>query len=267
MYKILHKQFFNINLIHKFIVILEQSENHRFEQAKDPAKNSWLKAIPLIFKNITKPAANYLFGSFALHSFAVLRSRMTNPSRFFHYIKNKEIKALIMTLGLISTLANADEWNSTVDDWLCYGTNNATTQISPTDDATMLNNMNVEGDTRYNLLCKFSYNFASNNDKYALNISFPNCQFSSDNQLINISLLKNSSDIIDGSTYQIRFSQDLNSYLTGNEINQDQNAKLSFFSEIISKDIMNLNIPNLGSLNINLKGLHNGIQTPYCSKK
>ena len=74
---------FNSAALFEFGVILEQ--NQRFERAKDPAKNLWTLVHSQLIK---KPSAKYLFGSFALHSFAVLRSRMTQGSSFFHYIKN-----------------------------------------------------------------------------------------------------------------------------------------------------------------------------------
>ena len=61
--------FHNLKKYIDFSVILERSENRRFKQAKDPIKKICPKDIRLILKNIKKPSANYLFGSFALFRF------------------------------------------------------------------------------------------------------------------------------------------------------------------------------------------------------
>ena len=62
--------FLNAGINSKFSVILERSENHRFEQAKDPTKNLWALVHSKLIK---KPSANLYI--WILH-FVSLRSTL-----------------------------------------------------------------------------------------------------------------------------------------------------------------------------------------------
>ena len=73
-----NSQFLNIDLSFELGVILERSENQRFERAKDPIKNLWPKAILLMLETIKKPSANLFIWILRFASLArKLRSRMT----------------------------------------------------------------------------------------------------------------------------------------------------------------------------------------------
>lgn len=178
----------------------------------------------------------------------------------------------ILTITLVflySFYAKADinnQWNSQFDNWSCYGKTGIVEEIYKIDSYT--DNIMAEDNRFYDLLCTFIHKFEINNEQYILRIIFPNCTFSSDNQLITIKLNKNINNngiTIDDSGYQISFPPQ-SSYFTGSEINQDQNVKMVFFNSILLNNILKLNIQDIGAIDINLSGLQQGMQQTYCNK-
>jgi len=163
-------------------------------------------------------------------------------------------------------LAIADEWNTQFGTWSCNGKTGAMPNVYNPDDETIVSNMNV-ANSEYDMLCTFTYPFVSGSDNYVFSIAFPSCKFDSDNMMITIGLTLNSAPL-DSTTYKIGFpsSDQTNSYLTADEINRDQNAKMAFFSGIISNNSLSITSTNLSSAAISLDGLHQGIQSPYCNK-
>jgi hypothetical protein len=179
------------------------------------------------------------------------------------------MRILIIILGMLCSFhasANAP-WNSQFDDWRCHGKAGVIEEIHQIDSYT--DNIMAEEDRIYDLLCTFIHKFEINNQKFSLRILFPNCVFSSENQLITTKLSidaeNNTAILLEDNSYQISFPPKT-TYFTGAEINQDQNVKMVFFNAILLNDIINLNIQNIGAIDIKLNGLQQGMQRTYCNK-
>jgi hypothetical protein len=169
---------------------------------------------------------------------------------------------------MLSYSAYADgEWNHQFGDWVCYGKSGVIEESYKIESYT--DNVSADVDHSYNLLCTFAHKVTINNEAYLLRILFPNCQFTSDNQLITIKLVKyidnNGEAVIDDAKYQVNFLPNT-TYFTGAEINQDQNVKAAFFTEIIGQNSLNLTIQDVGNVNVELGGLQQGTQTTYCNQ-
>lgn len=149
------------------------------------------------------------------------------------------------------------------DSWDCYFKDGPISQANNVNQ--YMNSIYAETDRFYNTICIFDHKFSINNQQYAFRILFPNCEFSSDNQLITTNLVNLSSGDVDDSQYSLGFAPD-QAGMTGTDINQDQNVKMVLFTNLISNDTLYLNIANIGNENINLSGFAKGIQNPYCNK-
>ena len=154
------------------------------------------------------------------------------------------------------------ELNNQFDDWSC-SMKNGLIEENYQDDDIFFNHHNLEDHNSYNLLCTFDYNIVFASELYTLHILFPNCQFSSENELIAIQLT-NSSSLIGNHKYQINFSQE-GEGITAADINYDQNMKTAFFVNLISNDFMQLNIDGTHNLGIALAGLQKGMSSPLCT--
>ena len=181
------------------------------------------------------------------------------------------MRLLIIILScLYSFIASAntsDQWNNEFENWMCHGKAGIIEEIYKIDSYT--DNVMAEEDRLYDLLCTFIHKFEVNNERYALRILFPNCVFSSENQLITAKLSKytenNNGVLLDDNSFQISFPPQ-GSYFTGTEINQDQNVKMVFFNAILLNDIIKLNIQDVATIDISLMGLQQGMMHTYCNK-
>lgn len=175
----------------------------------------------------------------------------------------------IALIGIMFSFeAYADsQWSSQFDNWVCYGKSGVMEENYQIESYT--DNVSAEGDRTYNLLCTFAHKVIINNQTYLLRILFPNCQFNNDNQLITTKLIKyieNNGEVpIDDTQYKISFPPNT-AYFTGAEINQDQNVKAAFLISVAGHRNINLNIQDIGNADINLNGLQQGIQNPYCNQ-
>jgi len=180
------------------------------------------------------------------------------------------MRIFILIISMISAFVYAEDGSGSTgaqfDDWSCYFKSVAVAENYQID--SYANNIYAEGDREYTSLCVLDHKFSIANTAYALHILFPECQFSNDNQMITTKLLKleeGNNFIIDAAGYSLSFPPDANNF-SGAEINQDQNAKSAFFIDLIEHDKMQLNIVDVGNIEINLSGVRQAMQTPYCNK-
>ncbi len=153
------------------------------------------------------------------------------------------------------------EWSNQFDDWSCSVKNGLIEEIYQNDDM-FFNFHDVEDHNDYNMLCSFDYSIALTPENHTLHILFPNCQFSSENELMVVQLTRGDT-LIDGDNYQINFAQQEQG-VTGTDINHDQNMKMAFFMNLISNDAMNIQILDVDSADISLDALQKGMSSPLC---
>ena len=153
------------------------------------------------------------------------------------------------------------EWDDQSGGWLCSRKDGMIEEIYQNDDM-CFNFHDVEDHNNYNNLCSFDYQLIIAFEVYTLRILFPNCQFSSQNQLITVQLIKGD-DLIDNNNYQISFSKNIDG-ITGANINYDQNMKVDFFVNLISNNWMNLEVLDVNAAIIPLNGLKEAMSKPFC---
>lgn len=189
------------------------------------------------------------------------------------------MRIFILIILMLSTNIYAEDDGSfkktQFDNWSCYFQAGVIEDIYGID--SYADNIQAERDRLYNQLCTFDYTFnlndTLNTSTYSLRVLFPECQFTNDNQLITTKLIKIDqinnknviTNVISSDKYRVSFLPDENNF-SGAQINQDQNAKAAFFIDLIIHDKMQLNIENIGSVTINLNGIKQGLQSPYCNK-
>lgn len=170
-----------------------------------------------------------------------------------------------LCLIILPGFAFASEWESKYDDWTCYGKMGLIEQQYSID--SYVDNVEAENKEEYNFLCNFSSNILLNKEHYLLSILYPNCNFTTDNQLITIKVYKfeadNSLAAVKDESVKLSFPPN-SSYFTALEVNRDQNVKSAFALNLLGQSTLNVNIENIGEAEINLSGVQKGVQNPSC---
>lgn len=159
----------------------------------------------------------------------------------------------------------ANEWVSKYDEWTCEGKMGVIMEQYTIDSFTD----NVEADSKeeYNLLCSFSNRMKISDAYYLVKLNYPNCDFTTSNQLFTLKVFKFQSDnsllSINDADVKLSFPPNT-SYFTAQEINRDQNVKSAFVLQIMGQEKLGLSINNLEIKELNLSGIQKGIQNPSC---
>lgn len=166
---------------------------------------------------------------------------------------------------MLPSFVFAGEWKSQYDDWTCYGEMGVVEEQYKIDSYT--DNVEADNKEEYNLLCKFTNNVTLDGEHYLLNILYPNCDFTTGNQLITTKLFKfeadNSLTAIDDGSVKLSFPPNT-AYFTALEVNRDQNIKSAFALNLLGQPTLNVSIEAVGAVDVSLSGVQKGIQNPSC---